>query len=530
MLDPVTAIGLASAIVAFVDFGYKVVKGAAEMYNGVDGALGENMTREAVVKQMMSLSARLQSPDSSHMVGQDRALCVLSSECHKISSDLLRLLESLRPAKPNSKSHSLRASLKAKIKDSERRDLEKRLDSCRAQLALHLNFANIASVDKLSEYVRGNPEALSALQNQVSELSTLVCAMGLATQQLIATQRRSVDKILYDSILESLAFGGLRHREDNIMEAHDKTLQWIFDNTAREKHDSLLKKHAASPGDEYNGFYRHERGEITVEDSALRLQEQKKLLNWLSSGSGIFHVSGKMGAGKSTFMKFLGMHSETRKRLKEWAAGEYELVVASFYFWRVGSPLQKSLAGLCRSLLHDVLKAHPDLIPDVFPDTWKTAVQASLTEQVRPEIREAEVREAFSRLVSNISLRTKHRFCFFIDGLDEYETTGSFDAADMANQLNAWTLASGNIKFCVSSREHNEFMGAFPSAQRLRLHEVTRLDIQLFVQERLSDYKSLDGYWDVVHSIVDKAAGVFIWVSTVVQRISPMSFSSSTST
>ena len=319
MLDPISAIGLASAIVAFVDFGYKVVKGTAEIYSGVDGALAENMARETVVKQMMSLSTRLRSPDSSGMVGQDRALCVLASECHKISGDLLRLLESLRPAKPNSKSHSLRASLKAKVKDSERRDLEKRLDSCRAQLALHLNFANIASVDKLSDYVRGNPETLSALQKQVSELSTLVCDMGSATQQLIATQRRSVQKILYDGILQSLAFGGLRHREDNITEAHSKTLQWIFDSTARKKHKFLLKKHAALADKIQRPTYTHQRRRTIVEDSVLRLQERSKLLNWLSSGSGIFHVSGKMGSGKSTLMKFLGSHDETRKRLTAWA-------------------------------------------------------------------------------------------------------------------------------------------------------------------------------------------------------------------
>jgi hypothetical protein len=46
---------------------------------------------------------------------------------------------------------------------------------------------------------------------------------------------------------------------------------------------------------------------------------RKILLDWLSFGNGIFHISGKLGSGKSTLMKYLCEHKSTRVMLKRWA-------------------------------------------------------------------------------------------------------------------------------------------------------------------------------------------------------------------
>ena len=44
-----------------------------------------------------------------------------------------------------------------------------------------------------------------------------------------------------------------------------------------------------------------------------------RFTNWLLYGKGIFHISGKLGAGKSTLMKYLGDSSQTKTKLEEWA-------------------------------------------------------------------------------------------------------------------------------------------------------------------------------------------------------------------
>jgi hypothetical protein len=83
---------------------------------------------------------------------------------------------------------------------------------------------------------------------------------------------------------------------------------------------------------------------------------------WLSDDTqGIFHIAGKPGSGKSTLMRFLKEHPETRAQLRKWAAeggDNSEPVVAAVFFWNAGSRSQKSMNGLYRTLLHSILESH----------------------------------------------------------------------------------------------------------------------------------------------------------------------------
>jgi hypothetical protein len=115
--------------------------------------------------------------------------------------------------------------------------------------------------------------------------------------------------------------------------------------------------------------------------------------------------------------------------------GDRDLVMASFFFWKPGSPLQKSLAGLLRSLLHDTLKACPELIPEVLPKYWNQMKSMPWQVQTELHLPAPEVRAAFGRLIERRSLYKKHCFCFFIDGLDEYEGTYQEDCKAMVELL-----------------------------------------------------------------------------------------------
>jgi hypothetical protein len=74
---------------------------------------------------------------------------------------------------------------------------------------------------------------------------------------------------------------------------------------------------------------------------------------WLERGSGFFNVKGKLGAGKSSLLKFLCEWPEAKKHLQGWAVGK-TFVLADFFFWRWGSETQRSLDGLIRDLLYCV--------------------------------------------------------------------------------------------------------------------------------------------------------------------------------
>lgn len=95
----------------------------------------------------------------------------------------------------------------------------------------------------------------------------------------------------------------MHDREDQIQEACGKTFDWIFADDA-----TCFKK-------------------------------------WLLSGSGAFWVNGKACSGKSTLMKFLAHHSETKQLLHRWAGNE-RLVFVTHFFWSSGLGTQKSRLGL----------------------------------------------------------------------------------------------------------------------------------------------------------------------------------------
>ena len=93
-----------------------------------------------------------------------------------------------------------------------------------------------------------------------------------------------------------------------------------------------------------------------------RAETRARFVAWLNSGRGVFHISGKAGSGKSTFMKFICSHERTEAELKEWA-GQKKLVFAPFYFWKSEDEIQMSLEGLYRSILFITLRQCPELIP-----------------------------------------------------------------------------------------------------------------------------------------------------------------------
>jgi hypothetical protein len=129
-----------------------------------------------------------------------------------------------------------------------------------------------------------------------------------------------------------------------------------------------------------------------------------------------------------------------------------------------------------------------------------------------------DIRKSFTRLISDPKIYKNHYFCFFIDGLDEYETTHQEDAKDLVDLLcSRTTLGREKIKICVSSREHNVFMNAFSAEQRIRLHDLTRGDMRRYALEKLRHLGPESK--ELVSEIVDNAQGIFLWVALVVNRV-----------
>jgi hypothetical protein len=182
--------------------------------------------------------------------------------------------------------------------------------------------------------------------------------------------------------------------------------------------------------------------------------------------------------------------------------------------------MQKSLAGLIRSLLHDVLKACPHLIREVLPDYWDRVKSTPRQVQSKLPLSNKDIREAFSRLISDPKLYNNHCFCFFIDGLDEYEGTHQEDPRSLVDLFSSWTnLAPTTVKICVSSREYNVFMNAFSNEQRISLQNLTRSDMTRYVLDKFRHMDRKEDQTKLTKAIVENAQGIFLWVTLVVKRI-----------
>jgi hypothetical protein len=269
-------------------------------------------------------------------------------------------------------------------------------------------------------------------------------------------------------------------RESAIKEAHGKTFEWIF-------------------------------GEREFE-----MEGRTSFLQWLRQGDGIYWISGKAGSGKSTLMKLLRDSKRTERALEEWAEGK-KLVIASFFFWNAGSMMEKSHQGLLQSILYQILKLCPELIPTICTSRW----HFNATDHKLDGIwNRKELDESFNRLKDQLLYK---KFCFIIDGLDEYDG----DEREIIKTLQNLILSS-SIKICASSRPWNAFEKAFGDNldQKLRLQDFTKGDIRLYATEKLNEdavfsiKKSMDSRYDqLIEDIVERSSGVFLWVYLVVRSL-----------
>ena len=307
-MDPVTAFGLASGIVGFITFSTSLVRGAIQIHESLDGNLEENQSREAIASEMKRFATQLIPPDSSRLVGGEKALSILATECRDLSVKLVELLERIKPKDPQSKSQSLWSALKNKVKEKERADLEQRLDHCHSQLGLLLIFDNKSSLNALVGSAKDDAAKLEQLCNNVEQLRQGVRAAGIGPEaqeqirRLMDVQEDALSAIAQRRILKSLAFEGMYGRSDMVEEAHYQTFRWILDD-----------------GDDQDDRSDCEHWTQT-EQRRIRNAARERFKNWLSSGQGVFHVSGKMGSRKSTLMKYLGDHPETLAELIKWAS------------------------------------------------------------------------------------------------------------------------------------------------------------------------------------------------------------------
>ncbi|KAF3226663.1 hypothetical protein TWF191_004486 [Orbilia oligospora] len=259
-------------------------------------------------------------------------------------------------------------------------------------------------------------------------------------------------------ILDSLKYDEINSRKTDIRSAHEKTCRWFL-------------KHP-----DYKDWLDPAR---------------------LSDHCGFLWIRGKPGAGKSTIMKFI--YGKTRKAARN-------AVVASFFFHARGGILEKSISGMYRSLLLQLLEGYPDL-QTVLDDTDLIPKNQNGCPPLNV------LKDLFTNAVSSLGERP---FTCFIDALDECDEqevrTMVQDIEDLAEKS---TTIGTPLRICFSSR-HYPYIDI---DRGIKLTLESQLghsqDLESYVRTRLRMGNGVMAE-ELRAQILQKAAGVFLWVVLVV--------------
>lgn len=137
-MDPVTATGLASAILSFVEFSWSVVRGAGEIYRSPTGVSKENISISMIIADLEDVTDDINTEIKGHSKAE-QALATLAKGCEELSRDLLRILERLK-RKGDSRREALKVALRNIRKEKEIASIEKRLGEYRAEIVIRLNM------------------------------------------------------------------------------------------------------------------------------------------------------------------------------------------------------------------------------------------------------------------------------------------------------------------------------------------------------------------------------------------------------
>ncbi|KAI4277459.1 MAG: hypothetical protein L6R35_006150 [Caloplaca aegaea] len=545
MLDPIIALGLASNVVQLVDFTTKVLRKGSRKGSKQD--LVDHARLTVITSDLRNQTENLKSSlffreTSIETDENGKALRDVADQCVDAADELRTRLSRLEPQAGRNPWTSLRQAVISVWSKEEVNEMVSRLDTYRSELAFQ---TLVVLSEKIGGHMKNHGQRFDRLEHKDDDIVEAISISQKRSARQAATYHQQTrehlrevtaailthrdgqtttisqpmqehtscsltdegdsrhcmtlqtvrpsdndDKastnataslsdftIIQRRVLEYLSFSKIRDRVDEVARAHQSTFEWI--------------NHTPKPTQ----------------------RPWSNLSEWMRKGEGCYWINGKAGSGKSTLMKYLFDNDTVKGALSEWA-GTARLVVASYFSWNLGSPLQKSQVGLLRSLLHDILDQVPDLIPTVLPKLCRAASM-----RAHEELSSFELEDGLLRLAHQTDIPLK--ICLFVDGIDEFET----DHSDIVRLF--VSIPAAMCKVVVSSRPLPICFDAFDGCPSLRVQDLTHDDMRSYADTKVRTHKRWREFleeegWEaerIVDVLAEKAEGVFLWVVLAVASL-----------
>ena len=146
MLDPLSALSAAAAVLQFVEFGSMLLAKSHELHKSTDGASASNSELETTAEELQQLVHRLSRPLAS-IKSQDTtlddteaALVSLTKQCSNAAEEFLCTLRKLKVSEgsSNRRWRSFQQALKCLWKKERLEAMENRLQGFRERLIVHV--------------------------------------------------------------------------------------------------------------------------------------------------------------------------------------------------------------------------------------------------------------------------------------------------------------------------------------------------------------------------------------------------------
>ena len=204
-------------------------------------------------------------------------------------------------------------------------------------------------------------------------------------------------------------------------------------------------------------------------------------------------------------MKRIIQNYDKRSRSKK-------IFCCSFFFNARGTRLENSPLGLYRTLLFQLLYSSDSLLEDFLPKFLRKEEEC-LGGEVTWQT--PEISEYFHSAITNLRSRPVY---LFIDALDECEEEEVRSIVQRFEKTSANTVSNGTVlKICLASRHYPYISLRIIGGQEIFMEAHNGSDIRHYVNQEfnLHEYPRTD----LIKSLVNKSAGIFIWTLFVVRRL-----------